>query len=100
MMDERTEHWKNDNWLEKTELIGNKLYSITLSATNFTWTAPELNPGLSSDKRATNRLSDGTALRHVTKIPATIFPSFIFKHGTTGSEAFTAAKFDKILSAH
>jgi hypothetical protein len=91
MMDERKENWKNDNWLAKIELIGEKLHSVTLPTTNPTWTALGLNPGLRSDKPATKSLNYGTALRHVTKIPAPIFQAFIFKHGTTGSETFTAA---------
>jgi hypothetical protein len=40
--------------------------SATLSTTNSTWTDPGSNPGLRSERPATNRLSHGTA--YITRI--------------------------------
>jgi hypothetical protein len=54
------------NWQGKTEVLGEKTCpSTTLSTTNYTWNDPGSNPGLTSERPATNGLSHGTApIRH------------------------------------
>jgi hypothetical protein len=55
------------NWQGKTEVLGEKTYpSATLSTTNLTWTDSGSNPGLRSERPATNRLNHGTAFFKVT----------------------------------
>jgi hypothetical protein len=46
----------------ETEVLGENLPSATLSTTNPTWIDPGANPGLRSERPATNRLSHGTAI--------------------------------------
>jgi hypothetical protein len=45
----------------ETEVLGENLPSATLSTTNPTWIDSGANPGLRSERPATNRLSHGTA---------------------------------------
>jgi hypothetical protein len=47
----------------ETEVLGENLPNATLSTTNPTWIDPGANPGLRSERPATNRLSHGTAAR-------------------------------------
>lgn len=59
-----------------------RTYSIvTLLAANPTWTALELNPGLSAERLATNRQSHGTAIEEVAKL------SYFAKHQHSNNTA-------------
>jgi hypothetical protein len=52
------EHWWNDNWQGKIEMLKEKSSPIPFcpSQTNSTWTVPILNPGL-HDENPTNCLN-------------------------------------------
>jgi hypothetical protein len=56
------QQWWNDIFAGETEVLGENLPSATLSTTNPTWIDPGANPGLCSERPATNRVSHGTAL--------------------------------------
>jgi hypothetical protein len=62
MADERMEHWWNDAWQGKTEVLGKHSVSGPLLSTiNSTWTLLELSPGFCDEKSVTNRLNNGMA---------------------------------------
>jgi hypothetical protein len=56
------EHQWNEIDREKPPTRRKTCPNATLSTTNPTWTDPESNPGLRSERPATNCLSHGTAL--------------------------------------
>jgi hypothetical protein len=56
------EHQWNEIDREKPTTRRKTCPNATLSTTNPTWTDPGSNPGLRSERPATNRLSHGTAL--------------------------------------
>jgi hypothetical protein len=58
------EQWWNDIFAGETEVLGENLPSATLSTTNPTWIELGANPGLRSERPATNRLSHGTATKN------------------------------------
>jgi len=52
--------WWNDSDREKPKYLEKTCASVTLSATNPTWTGLGPNPGFSGERPATNRLSHST----------------------------------------
>ena len=54
--------WWTDTDRGEWKCLGNMLPSITLSATNFTWTGPRLNLGLHFERVVTDYLSHSTAI--------------------------------------
>ena len=55
-------------WQGKTELLGEKPVSVTLSTTNITWTGPGSNPDLRSESPAADLLRHGTAFVQISTL--------------------------------
>jgi hypothetical protein len=53
---------------ENRSTRGETCPSATFSTINLTWTDPGSNPGLRGGRQAANRLSHGTACRHIARI--------------------------------